>query len=400
MACIFYISRMKHSFPVLGILGGGQLARMTAYAAFRLGMRVHIMERFAGSPAGSIAHKEVVGSPDDHDLLRQFASECDVVTLESEFINEKDLAVIEENGGLLYPGSASVGKIQDKLIQKRTLEAAAIPVATFRGVDSPDDAAGFGEEFGYPFVLKSRRGGYDGYGNATVRRAEDIAPGWEKITAGALRNDLYCEAFVPFTKELAVMVTRGREGDVAVYPVVETVQQNHICHVVTAPARIRGDVALKALEYAQNAVECIEGVGVFGVELFLTEADEILVNELAPRPHNSGHYTIEGNVTSQFENHIRAVMGWSLGSTSLRVPGVAMVNILGREECSGAVANYNEVLSDPNAHLHIYGKEQSRRGRKMGHLTVLAGSVEQAEEQAKEAEAKLQFLQNADRVDA
>lgn len=390
---------MNKSFPVLGILGGGQLARMTAYAAFRLGMRVHILERFVDSPAGSIAHKQVVGGPEDHALLRQFAAECDVVTLESEFVNEEHLAEVEKSGVLLFPMSSSVGKIQDKLIQKQTLQSAGIPVADFRGVETPEDAARFGDEFGYPFVLKSRRGGYDGYGNATIRKREDIVDGWEKITQGELRNELYCEAFVPFTKELAVMVTRGRSGDVALYPVVETVQQNHICHIVTAPARVPGGVAVQALEYAQKAVESIDGVGVFGVELFLTEAEEILVNELAPRPHNSGHYTIEGCVTSQYENHIRAVMGWPLGSTALRANGVAMVNILGREEGTGAVANYTDVLQDGDVYLHVYGKETSRPGRKMGHITVLAHSVEEAEQKAKEAEAMLQFIPRPDHVD-
>ena len=379
------------SFPTLGILGGGQLARMTACAAFPLGVRVHIMERFPDSPAGSIAHKEVVGDPSDHELLRLFASECDVVTLESEFINESDLAVIEDAGSLLYPSSRSVGRIQDKLMQKRTLQEAGIPVAPFRGVSDGEDAKAFGEEFGYPFVLKSRRGGYDGYGNATIRSVGEIEAGWEKITGGELRNELYCEAFVPFTKELALMVTRGRNGEIARYPVVETVQKNHICHTVTAPARVSDEVVRLACDYAVGAIEAIEGVGVFGVELFVTADDRVLVNELAPRPHNSGHYTIEGCVTSQFENHIRAVMGWPLGRTDLRAPGVAMVNILGRGEESGAVADYAEVLRRPGLHLHIYGKRTSRKGRKMGHITVLADSPEEAERRAREGEEALTF---------
>lgn len=388
------------SFPTLGILGGGQLARMTAYAAFRLGMRVHIMESFSGSPAGSIAHKEVVGTPDDHDLLRAFAAECDVVTLESEFINEEHLHEIGRSGRILYPGAACVGKIQDKLVQKRTMEEAGIPVAQFREVDSMDDAAAFGDEFGYPFVLKSRRGGYDGYGNATIHSAGEIAAGWTEITHDELRNELYCEAFVRFAKELAVMVTRGRDGGVALYPVVETVQKNHICHTVTAPARVTQDIAGHAAECARRAVEAIDGVGIFGVELFLTDSGDILVNELAPRPHNSGHYTIEGCTTSQFENHIRAVMGWPLGSTALRAPGVAMVNILGREIASGAVASYDAVLRDPDVHLHIYGKRDSRAGRKMGHITLLADSVEEAERRAAEAEQLVRFIRSESRVDA
>ena len=381
----------KRPFPTIGILGGGQLARMTAFVATRLGMQVHIMERFANSPAGSIAHREVVGDPSDHDVLLSFAEACDVVTLESEFVNEEHLAVLEQGGHALFPSSRSVGRIQDKLIQKQTLLEAGIPVAPFRAVESPDDAAAFGQESGYPFVMKSRRGGYDGYGNATIDTADAIEEGWERITGGRLRNELYCEAFVPFAKELAIMVTRSRSGQVALYPVVETIQKDHICHVVTAPARVSEAVMEKARQYGQQAIESIDGVGIFGVEFFLKEDDTLLVNELAPRPHNSGHYTIEGCVTSQFENHIRAVMGWPLGSTNLRAPGVAMVNILGREESSGAVANYEEILREPRLHLHIYGKEKGRKGRKMGHITILGDSPEEAERVAREWESKLRF---------
>lgn len=369
---------MKSAIPTLGILGGGQLARMTAYAAFRLGMRVHIMERTAGSPAGQIAHKEVVGDPSDHPLLLEFAAECDAVTLESEFINERHLAAIEGAGEVLYPRAGSVAKIQDKLLQKQTLQDAGVPVAPFEGTATPDDARSFGERYGYPFVLKTRRNGYDGYGNATIRSAGDIEEGWKKITRGDAEMELYCEAFVNFTKELAVMVTRGREGEMGVYPVVETVQQNHICHFVSAPAAIRPEVAEIALEYARKSVEAIDGVGIFGIELFLDADGKVLVNEMAPRPHNSGHYTIEGTVVSQFENHVRAVMGWPLGSTELRAPGVAMVNILGDRAGSGGLADYIAPLSDPRAHLHIYGKGESRPGRKMGHITLLADTPEEA----------------------
>lgn len=369
---------MTSAIPTLGILGGGQLARMTAYAAFRLGMRVHIMERTPGSPAGQIAHKEVIGDPADHPLLLQFASECDAVTLESEFINEEHLAVIEQAGHVLYPRASSVAKIQDKLLQKQTLLAAGVPVAPFQQADTMQQAREFGEQHGYPFVLKARRNGYDGYGNATIRSAENIEHGWNRLSKGSAAGELYCEAFVDFAKELAVMVVRGRTGEFGVYPVVETVQQNHICHYVSVPAAIAPATAEASLDYACRAVEAIDGVGIFGVELFLGNDGSVLVNEMAPRPHNSGHYTIEGSVTSQFENHLRAVMGWPLGSTNLRAPGVAMVNILGDCSGTGALADYIAPLSDARAHLHIYGKAASRTGRKMGHITILADTAEEA----------------------
>ncbi|MDB5033312.1 MAG: 5-(carboxyamino)imidazole ribonucleotide synthase [Chlorobi bacterium] len=382
---------MKPTIPTIGILGGGQLARMTAYAAFQLGLRVHIMERFAGSPAGQIAHREVIGDPSDHELLLQFASECTAVTLESEFINEEHLVQIERAGYPLFPTAASVAKIQDKLVQKRTLREAGVPSALFAGVADHDEARRFGDQHGYPFVLKSRRNGYDGYGNATIRSADEIAAGWEKITRGDAGAELYCEAFVNFTTELAVMVTRGRDGETAIYPLAETVQHNHICHYVTLPAQVDAAAAATAIDYARRGVEAIGGVGIFGVELFLTGDGEVLLNEIAPRPHNSGHYSIEGAVTSQFENHLRAVMGWPLGSTNLRAPGVAMANILGRGDGAGAVASYPAVLSSEDAHLHIYGKLESRKGRKMGHVTALAATPEEALAIAARVESAVDF---------
>jgi 5-(carboxyamino)imidazole ribonucleotide synthase len=382
---------MNNLAPTIGILGGGQLARMTAYAAFRLGVRVHIMERYLGSPAGEIAHKEVIGDPSDHDLLLSFASECDVVTLESEFINEEHLAVLEKGGHRLFPRAHSVGQIQDKLVQKQTLLDAAVPVAPFAPADTDEDAIRFAEAHGYPFLLKARRGGYDGYGNATVTSPEGIAAAREQITRGDTSIDLYCEAFVNFTSELAVMIIRGIDGAEVTYPVVETVQQNHICHYVTAPAMIDTATADAALAYACRSVEAIDGVGTFGVELFLTASGGLLVNEMAPRPHNSGHYTIEGCVTSQFENHVRAVMGLPLGSSELRAPAVAMANILGRADESGTVKNYHEILAEPRVHLHIYGKQTSRTGRKMGHVTALAATAEEALRVARVTEERVKF---------
>lgn len=386
-----YLAGLMSFWTTIGILGGGQLARMTAYAAYQLGLRVHVMEKVAGSPAGQIAHREVVGDPSDHALLVEFAAACDVVTLESEFINEDHLVEIEHAGLKLYPSSGSVAKIQDKLLQKRTLEAAGIPVAPFASIDEHEQAEDFGQRHGYPYVLKARRGGYDGYGNATIKAPIGIGAGWEKITAGSKMIDLYAEEFVPFERELAVMVARSRDGSIATYPLVETVQRDHICHLVSVPARVDDEVREHALDYARRAVEAIDGVGIFGIELFVTAEGAVLVNEMAPRPHNSGHYTIEGCVTSQFENHIRAIMGWPLGSTELRAAGAAMVNILGRADESGAITDYPAVLANPRAHLHLYAKSASRKGRKMGHVTVLAESVEVAVAEAEAAERAVRF---------
>jgi len=384
--------------PVLGILGGGQLARMTAYAAFRLGLHVHIFDAHGSSPAGQIAHSETVGHVADHDALIAFGRSCDVVTLESEFVNERHLAALEAAGVAVHPGSHCLALVQDKLVQKQTLAGAGIPVAPFRAVESEQEVVAAGEELGWPLVLKSRRNGYDGYGNATLHSASEIAEGWQRITASEERRELYVEAFVPFERELATMVARSTTGEVRLYPIVDTVQRNHICHSVSAPADVPQPVALRAAELARAAVEAVGGIGVTGVEMFLLTNGDIVVNELAPRPHNSGHYTIEGCTVSQFENHVRGVMGWPLGDTGLRAPGVVMVNILGRESAAGWAGNYSEVLKNPAVHLHLYGKEQSRKGRKMGHITVLADSVGEALECAERAEATLQFDREGENV--
>jgi 5-(carboxyamino)imidazole ribonucleotide synthase len=367
----------------LGILGGGQLAQMLTQAAISLGIETAIFERTADSPAARLTQHSIVGQWDDESALSSFAALCDVVTLENEFVDAGVLRRLEAMGLPVYPASATLAQLQDKLIQKQAMAVAGLPVPAFCAVESPDDVAAAGQEFGYPMVLKARRDGYDGYGNATLHTPVDILPAWEKLSKGG--RALYVEAFVPFKAELAVMVVRSQSGVTRIYPVVETVQQNHICHVVRAPAPISPEIAEKAASIAQKAVETVNGVGIFGVEFFLLENGDIVYNEIAPRPHNSGHYTIEGCVTSQFENHIRAVLGWPLGKIDLRAPAVVMVNILGRRNGEAKPDSIKEALAVPHAHLHLYGKRDSRIGRKMGHVTVLANTLLKAESVARQA---------------
>jgi len=367
----------------LGILGGGQLAQMLTQAAISLGIETAIFERTPDSPAARLTQHQVVGAWDDEAALISFAALCDVVTLENEFVDASALRRLEAMGLPVYPSSATLAQVQDKLIQKETMAAAGLPVPPFRTVDTPDDAHAAGQEFGYPLVLKARRDGYDGYGNATLRRPLDIAPAWERLSKGG--RALYVEAFVPFVRELAVMVVRGQTGVTRTYPVVETVQQNHICHVVRAPAPISPEIADRAATVARRAVEAVDGVGVFGVELFMLNEGRIVYNEIAPRPHNSGHYTIEGCITSQFENHLRAVLGWPLGKTDLRVPAAVMVNLLGRHDGAANPDGIQAALAVASAHIHLYGKRDVRVGRKMGHVTVLGDTIEKCEILARQA---------------
>lgn len=367
----------------LGILGGGQLAQMLTQAAISLGIETVIFERSADSPAGRLTQHEIVGPWADEAALTTFAEWCNLVTLENEFVDATVLRRLEESGLPVYPSSATLAVIQDKLFQKQRITSVGLAAPRFRAVATPADVAAVAEEYGWPLLLKARREGYDGYGNATMRTPADIAPVWERLS----RNDreLLVEAFVPFVHELAVMVVRGRNGEIRTYPVVETVQHNHICHIVRAPASLPNHIAAQATELAQQAVEAVEGVGIFGVELFLLDDGTVLYNEMAPRPHNSGHYTIEACVTSQFENHLRAVLGWPLGSVDMRAPAAVMVNILGERNGPARNDNLSAALAVPEAHLHIYGKREVRMGRKMGHVTALGATLEEAEAIAQQA---------------
>ncbi|MCL4179759.1 MAG: 5-(carboxyamino)imidazole ribonucleotide synthase [Verrucomicrobia bacterium] len=374
----------------LGIIGGGQLAKMTACTAAQLGCKVVILERQPEFPAGSVAARTLIGDWNDPDSLLELAALADVVTLENEFVDAGVLAVLEERGHTLWPSAATLGLIQDKLVQKRTLADAGLPVPRMRAVEGVEDVAALAGEWGWPLLLKARRNAYDGKGNATVRTLADSAVAWNRL-GGESGNPLFAEQFCPFTNELAVIVTRARDGEAVTYPVVETVQRNHICHVVRVPAPVAPKLAERAAELARRAVEAVGAVGSFGVEMFLMEDGQLLINELAPRVHNSGHYSIEACVSSQFENHVRAVLGWPLGSTALRSPAAAMVNLLAAAEGPGRPPGLEDALRVPGAHVHLYGKTRSAPGRKMGHVTALGATADEALAIAQRAAACLRF---------
>lgn len=373
----------------LGIIGGGQLAKMTAIAALQLGCDVVVLERNQVSPAASLATHSLIGDWDDPDELLKLASHVDLVTLENEFVNADSLKVLAENGYVLYPSAETMALIQDKYLQKQTYSKAGIGVPDFQPVSSPEDILKAAEKFGWPVILKKRRNSYDGKGNYTVSSESDIEQAWQQLDGD--NNGLYVEAFCPFAKELAIIITRSRNGDMVSYPVVETIQKNHVCHVVKAPAEISLDIATQATEVAKHAITEINAVGSFGIEMFLTKENKILLNEIAPRVHNSGHYTIEACACSQFENHVRAVLGWPLGSTAMVKPAAVMINLLGTDKSTGFPVGIDRALSVPGAHVHIYGKTMSRAGRKMGHVTAIADTLENAYASARQAADYITF---------
>lgn len=376
--------------PRLGIIGGGQLARMTAMSALQLGCDVVIIEKNPSSPAATLATHSLVGDWSQPGPLLDLASRVDVVTLENEFVDSSLLRILEDAGHIVFPSSRTLALVQDKFLQKQAVQAAGLAIPAMRAVADLDELHQAIHELGLPLVLKARRNGYDGKGNASIRDVSDTQAAWEKL-GGHQGNPLYVEAFCDFTTELAVIITRARDGETAVYPVVETIQRDHICHLVRAPAPVPVETAAAAADVARRAVEAAGAVGSFGVEMFLTKDGKIVVNELAPRVHNSGHYTIEGCACSQFENHVRAVLGLPLGSTRMVAPAAAMVNLLGGHQGSGRAFGLDEALAVPGAHVHLYGKVGSGKGRKMGHVTALGGTMAEAEQSALSCAAKIRF---------
>ncbi len=367
---------------VIGFLGAGQLARMSANQAFRFGMQVAVFsDRPEDEPVQFMTPHSYSGSFDDVESMIEFAEFCDVITLENEFIDSDILKeLVQRTGTPLWPSPESFALIENKLIEKKTFEAAGIPVTPYEVVRDAKDLEAFGEQHGWPYLLKSSKGGYDGYGNKTVRNLEEAVHAFREL-GGEDGREILAEGFVEFTHELAVQVARNETGHV-VYPCCETVQENHICVAVKTPAPISEDVRRRAEELALKATEAIDGKGIFAYEFFLTTDGDVLLNESAPRPHNSGHYSIEGCVTSQFENHVRAVCGLPLGEPALRKPAAVMINLLGTDLRDAVIENAEQAVAEPDGHLHSYGKLQSKPGRKMAHYTLLGDALEETYKKA------------------
>ncbi|NNE70257.1 MAG: 5-(carboxyamino)imidazole ribonucleotide synthase [Rhodothermales bacterium] len=353
-------------FPVLGILGGGQLGRMTALAAIRMGVGIRTL---SPSPAGPVEGlgEALVGDWNDPDVLRRFAEGCTAITVESEWAPAEKLQPVLPEGVRLFPTPHTLSLIRHKGVQKSALEAAGLPAAAFERCSDVESARAAATRMGLPVVLKRYQGSYDGYGNATARTLDDIDAAWPDLAGD---DGLLVEAFVPFRQELSVLVVRTDDGQMVCYPPAHTEQRDHRCHAVVVPAEISDTTRDRAVEVARAAAETVESVGVLGVELFETQDGDILLNELAPRPHNTGHYSIEGSHTSQFENHARAVLGWPLGDPGLRAPVAVMVNILGTRAAPVSSTTIPESLTIPGVGIHLYGKKESRPRRKMGHVTV------------------------------
>lgn len=357
----------------VGILGGGQLGLMLAEAAGRLGVIVDILDPQEHCPASRIARRHVRGSLDDAAAMRELAAGCDVITLEIEHVNVDSLQALEDAGVAVQPAPATVRIIQDKFRQKMHVASHRLPCADFQAVYCLDEAISVGEGIGYPLVLKSRFGAYDGRGNIIVHSAEGMRRSAEAL--GGFDAMLYIEHYIPFEAEVAVIVAKDRSGGIRSYPPTMTTHWESICYTTETPIPTRRNIdGARATTVAKSAVASFpEGAGVYGVELFALPNGSLLYNEIAPRPHNSGHYTIEACVCSQFEMHIRCVAGLPMGDPSLKVGAAAMVNFLGTKSgFEGLQEKFISSLAIPGVSLHWYHKIESRVKRKMGHVTIVA----------------------------
>lgn len=373
----------------IGIVGGGQLGKMMTVAAKQFGFHVTVLDPTADSPAAQVADKQVLAAFSDGEAIRSLAAEANVILYEFEHINTAALLDLEKQGCLVFPTPKVLQVIQDKLWQKRTMAMAGIPVPPFQPASNPNQVKEAAAKFGYPLMLKARRGGYDGKGNFLIEDSDAIEAGFNSL----MDSGVIVEKFIRFSCEVSVIVARSRSGEVKIYPLSENEHDDNILRRSIIPARVPDVVVKRAQSVAEAVISLFSGVGVFCVEMFVTPEGNVLVNEVAPRPHNSGHYTIEACVTSQFEQHIRATCGLPLGETSLRCPAV-MVNLLGEKGYNGLpiLEGCASALSLPGVHLHIYGKQITTPKRKMGHITVTAPKLEDAIEIANRACQSLRVI--------
>lgn len=375
-------ARTTSPTAVVGMVGGGQLARMTQQAAIALGIELHVLTPHPTDPAVQAGAQFIAGDPDDLDALFALAAATDVVTFDHEHVPNTYLRALADAGHLVRPNPAAKLLAQDKSVARPVLREAGFAVPAFADVPTGDVGAvvHFAESNGWPLVIKAPRGGYDGRGVFHVVSAADLTdlPGLGSLDRWLL------EAYVPIATELAVLVARRPNGQSVAYPVVETVQRDGICHELVMPARVGADVAGRAAAIGVAIADAIDATGILAVELFLTEGGELLVNELAARPHNSGHATIDASATSQFENHLRAVLDWPLGAPTQLAAGAATVNLLGPAQPVDLSRGVRRALEDPTVHVHLYGKSFSP-GRKLGHVTALSDDPDSALDAARTA---------------
>ena len=356
----------------IGIFGSGQLGRMLTLAAKTMGYRVHTYSPEADTPTGQVADLECTARYDDIAAVEAFVRNTDVVTFEFENIDAAIADVAATTGVPVHPGDWVLRTAQNRVREKGALRDAGLPVTPFLPVETEVDLRRAGSQLGFPLVLKTASSGYDGKGQAVVADADELHAAWQRME----RRMSVAERYIAFDKEISVVSARDEAGNFVHYGAIENVHRNHILDLSLSPARIPQETAHRAVRLAQSTMDTLDVVGTMCVEFFLSVEGELLINEIAPRPHNSGHLTIEASCTSQFEQHIRAICGLPLGRSDLPRPA-AMANLLGDLWIDG-MPDWRTVLAYPTVKLHLYGKRVARQGRKMGHLTAVASDVDTA----------------------
>ncbi|MFY8077181.1 MAG: 5-(carboxyamino)imidazole ribonucleotide synthase [Flavobacteriales bacterium] len=360
----------------LGILGGGQLGRMLIQEAVNFNIHISVLDPAVNAPCADLANNFVVGNFNDYQTVLDFGKTVDILTIEIEHVNIEALEELERLGKKVFPTPQALRTIQDKGLQKQFYKANNIPTAPFHLIDNAEDALLFKEKG--PFMQKLRKGGYDGKGVTPLRTEAEFN--------AAFNAPSVLEEFVPFVKELAVIVARNESGEIATFPLVEMEfnPEANLVEFIFSPAHVNADVEGNAKKIASDIANKLQHVGLLAIELFLTADGNLLVNEIAPRPHNSGHHTIEACFVSQYGMHLRAILNMPLGSTGLRTPAV-MINLLGEKGFEGKARyeNIEEVLHTEGAYIHLYGKEDTKPFRKMGHITVCNLNLEEAKETAR-----------------
>ena len=381
------VNALEVSDPTsIGIIGGGQLGKMIAQEAKRMSMKVIVLDPQEHCPASSVVDEQIVADFKDQAAIDRLASKCDVITYEIELANSDALERLEARGKDVCPSPRILRIIQDKYKQKAFFKENNIPLPDFHLIDRATDLNKVLKSFGLPLLVKARVDSYDGRGNTLIQSQKELLNWFRNING----TKYMIERVIKFRKELSVMVARNRKGQIESFPVVENIHKNNILNTTIAPARVPKMTWRKAKKIAEKAVTALGGSGIFGVEMFLTSDGRILVNEVSPRPHNSGHYTIEACSISQFEQHLRAILDLPLSRPQLLSPAV-MVNILGSPNCSGPyrIKGLRGLFSIPGCKLHLYGKKTSKPNRKLGHITVTANGASAALRRAKKARESL-----------
>ncbi|PEC51259.1 5-(carboxyamino)imidazole ribonucleotide synthase [Bacillus sp. AFS077874] len=358
----------------IGIIGGGQLGRMMALSAKEMGYKIAVLDPTPNSPCGQVSDIEITAEYSNLEAIKQLAKVSDVITYEFENIDVNALEYLDEHS-YLPQGSELLKLTRNRLTEKTAIQSLGIKVAPFQLVENEEQFSEAVTVIGLPAVLKTTTGGYDGKGQVVLKSEEDFVEALELVK----KQQCILEGWVPFEKELSIIVARNSNGEVNTFPIAENVHINQILHTSSVPANTSKSVIETAENYAKKVASSFHLVGVLAIELFVTEDEQVYINELAPRPHNTGHYTMEAVETSQFKQHIRAVCNLPLGNTELLKP-VVMVNILGEhvEEVLNVMQN------DSTLNVHLYGKEESKKGRKMGHINIMAASTEQAMQKVQE----------------